>query len=63
MNLEICVVTHTIPHAIRIAIPAVVMLTVKQSVLVMNGLLQKHPSITMRTIHILTIVFLHDLLP
>ena len=63
MNFKICVVTHAIPNAIGIALPAVVMLTVKQSVLVMNGLLQTYPSITMCTIHILTIVFLHDLLP
>jgi len=63
MNLKICVVTHAIPNTIGIAIPAVVMLTVKQSVLVLNGLLQTHSSITVCTINILTIVFLHDVLP
>jgi len=55
MNFEIGVVTHTIPHAIGITIPAVEMLTVEQSVLVVNGLLQTYPGITMGTIHILTI--------
>lgn len=63
MNFKICVVTHAIPNTIGIAIPAVVMLTVKQSVLVSNGLLQTYPSITMGTIDIFPIVFLHDLLP
>ena len=62
MNFEICIMTHAIPNTIGIAIPAVVMLTVKQSVLVSNGLLQTYPSITMCTIDIFPIVFLHDLL-
>ena len=63
MNLKIRVVTHAVPNATRIAIPAVVMLTVEHSVLVSNGLLQTYPSTTMGTINILTMVFLHDLLP
>jgi hypothetical protein len=59
MNLEICVMTHAIPNAIRIAIPAMVVLAVKQSVFVRNGLLQTYPSITMSTLDVLTIVLGH----
>lgn len=40
MNFEICIMTHAIPNTIGIAIPAVVMFTVKQSVLVTKGVLQ-----------------------
>jgi hypothetical protein len=38
MNFHIGVVTHTIPDSLGIAVPAMVVLTVNQSVLVDNGL-------------------------
>jgi hypothetical protein len=60
MNLEIRVMTHAIPDPLGIAIPAMVVLTVNQSVLVTNGLFQTQPGVTVRTSDITNIFFFHD---
>jgi len=59
MNFHIRVMTHTIPDALGIAVPAMVVLTVKQPVLVTNCLLPTHPSLTVCTCHILNVLFFH----
>jgi hypothetical protein len=61
MNFHIGVVAHTIPDSLRVAVPAVVVITVNQSVLVDNGLDQGQPSIAMSTCNILNAVFFHHL--
>jgi len=53
MNLHVRVVAHAIPNAFGIALTAMVVLTVKQSVFVTNGLLQRQPTITVCTCNIL----------
>gem|GEM_PF-3385540 len=57
MNLHVRVVTHTIPYAFWIALTAMVVLTVKQSVFVTNSLFQRQPSITVCTCNILNSFF------
>ncbi len=52
MNLKIRVVAHTIPNTLGVAIPTMVMLTIEQSVLVGNGLIQTQQRLTMRTMDI-----------
>ena len=59
MSLHVRVVTHTIPNAFGIALTAMVVLTVKQSVFVANSLLQRQPSITVCTCNILNSFFFH----
>lgn len=61
MNLKVRVMTHTIPDAFGIAGWAMVVLTVKQSMLVTDGLLQRYPSITVCTCDILNTIFFHHL--
>ena len=59
MNLHIRVMTHAIPDPIGIAVPAMEVLAVEQSVLVMNGLIQEYPGITVRTVDISNLLFFH----
>ena len=59
MNLHVRVMTHTIPDASGIALTAMVVLTVKQSVFVTNSLLQGQPGITVCTCDILNSFFFH----
>jgi hypothetical protein len=59
MNVHVRVVTHTIPNAFGIALTAMVVLTVKQPVFVVNSLLQGQPGITVCTCNILNSFFFH----
>ncbi len=59
MNLHVGVVAHTIPYPTGIAIPAVVVLAIKQSVFVAYCLLDRHAGITMSTGNIFDFFFFH----
>jgi|GEM_PF-5313501 hypothetical protein len=59
MNFHVRVVTYTIPDTFGIALTAMVVLTVEQSVFVTDSLLQRQPSITVCTCNILNSFFFH----
>ena len=63
MDLKVRVVTHAVPNTLGITLPAIVVLPVKQSVLVLNGFIQTHTSITMRTVHITNLLFFQRFAP
>jgi hypothetical protein len=62
MYVHIHVMTHTIPNTFRITFPAVVVLSVKEVMFVVNRFLFPHPDPTVGTVNILNVFFFHDLL-
>ena len=58
MNLHVRIMTHAIPYAFGIALTAMVVLTIKQSVFVTNGLIQTESYVTVCREHYL---FLREL--
>ena len=60
VHVHIHMVTHAIPNTFGIAVPAVVVLTVNQCVLVVDRFLQAYPDATVRTVDMSRLLFLHD---
>jgi len=60
MQVSIKIMTHTIPDSLGIAFPAMVVLTVKQSVFVVNSLLHEQPSIAVCAVNVANIFLGHD---
>jgi hypothetical protein len=59
MHLHIHIMTHAIPNALGIAVTTMIVLSVYQPVLVMNGFLKRYLGTTMGTTDILSIFFFH----
>lgn len=58
MSIHVRIVAHTIPNALGIAVPAMVMLAVvEQPVLVTDGFIQTHTGFTVRAVNIPDIFF------
>jgi len=59
MDVHVHMMTHAIPNALGITVPAMVVLTVNKVVLVVNSFLFTHPSPTVCTVNILDVFFFH----